>query len=171
MDLKSLILFQIALLLFIVHPILPSDFLCSGNNRIRRKIAEDLRKMLTRLVVCTLGCCVSSLQLNIALILITNNKITIYWPSVASVDLIITALCVVCTFSRWKERLFPFVEFSKNEGEMSFAESPTEILHVTLSSQNCPQGQRRNVICRFADGESSCHVVKSELSASNNLTA
>ena len=131
--------FQISLLLFIVYPILPFDFLCSKKSGKKRKIASDLRKMLTRLVLCTLGCCVSSLQLNIVLILITNNKITIYWPSVASVDLIITALCVVCTFSRWKERLFPFIEFRKVEGEMSFGDlSPTESLHVTLSSQNCP---------------------------------
>ena len=127
-----MLLFQIALLLFIVYPILPSDFLCSNKRRTRRKIAKDLRKMLTRLVLCTLGCCVSSLQLNIVLILITNNTITIYWPSVASVDLIITALCVICTFSRWKERLFPFMTFSKEEEQLSNG-SPNRI---TLSSND-----------------------------------
>ena len=125
------------MLLFIVYPILPFDCFCSNKRKKRKKIAEDLRKMLKRLVLCTLGCCVSSLQLNIVLILITNNTITIYWPSVASIDLIITALCVICTFSSLKERLFPFMDFNKNEKVHKSIGSATNSAHDTLSTSNC----------------------------------
>ena len=91
---------QVALFMFIAHPI--------ANFSRKRKVAADLRRMLKRLLVCTLGCCVSSLQINVFLLLVSSEKMYFYWPNFAALDLIITAVCVVGTFSNWKQRLFPF---------------------------------------------------------------
>ena len=96
------VVFQVTLFMFIAYPIVYCML------RKKKNIEAGLKKMLKRLLICTLGCCVSSLQINVFILLVERNKIFLYWPSFAGLDLIITAVCVVGTFDNWKERLFPF---------------------------------------------------------------
>jgi len=96
------VVFQVTLFMFIAYPIVYCML------RKKKNIESGLKKMLKRLLICTLGCCVSSLQINVFILLVERNKIFLYWPSFAGLDLIITAVCVVGTFDNWKERLFPF---------------------------------------------------------------
>ena len=96
------VVFQVVLFMFIAYPIVYCML------RKKKNIEAGLKKMLKRLLICTLGCCVSSLQINVFILLVERNKIFLYWPNFAGLDLIITAVCVVGTFKNWKERLFPF---------------------------------------------------------------
>jgi len=95
------VVFQVALFMFIAYPIVYCML------RKKKNIEASLKKMLKRLLICTLGCCVSSLQINVFILLVERNKIFLYWPNFAGLDLIITAVCVVGTFDNWKKRLFP----------------------------------------------------------------
>ena len=108
---------QVALFMFIAHPI------ANFSKKKKRKVAADLRRMLKRLLVCTLGCCVSSLQLNVFVMLVEGNHVYLYWPNLCGLDLIITAVCVIGTFSNWRQRLFPF--FKKAEQQDSDVEVQT----------------------------------------------
>ena len=112
---------QVALFMFIAHPI--TNFMM--HKKKREKVAADLRKMLKRLLICTLGCCISSLQINVFLLLVTKKHVYLYWPNFAGLDLIITAVCVIGTFSNWKQRIFPFrktVEKRANISETGLTE-------------------------------------------------
>ena len=88
-----------------------------------KKVAADLRRMLRRLSICTLGCCASSLQFNLLLVLVSCNRVRLYLLNFAELDLIITSVCLTGTFSNWKQRLCPFrlkiVELEANGGEKS----------------------------------------------------
>ena len=93
---------QVTLFLFLSYPIV-----CSLVEK-ERKMNADLKKMLKRLLLCTVGCCMSSLQINLFILLVEKNHIYLYWPNFAGLDVIITAVCVIGTFGNWHERLFPF---------------------------------------------------------------
>lgn len=93
---------QLALFTFIAYPIVWSLL------KKRSQVGPDLKKILKRLLLCTLGCCVSSFQINLFILLINNNHFYLYWPNFAGLDLILTALCVIGTFGNWRMRLFPF---------------------------------------------------------------
>ena len=110
---------QVALFMFIAHPLTS----CLMGGKKGENLAGDLRRMLKRLLVCTLGCCVSSLQLNVFVMLVEGNHVYLYWPNLCGLDLIITAVCVIGTFSNWQQRLFPF--FKKAEEQDSDAEVQT----------------------------------------------
>ena len=99
---------QMLLFLFIAHPIV-------YRRKINKKVSANLKAMVKRLLICALGCCVSSLQLNVFLMLVTNDHVYLYWPNFAGLDLIITALCVIGTFANWRERIFPFGSNGEDE--------------------------------------------------------
>ena len=106
------VFFQMLLFLFIAHPII-------YRQKINKKSSAKVKAMVKRLLICTVGCCLSSLQLNVFLILVTNDQLYMYWPNFAGLDLVITALCVIGTFANWKERIFPFSSKSAGESEQT----------------------------------------------------
>ena len=95
---------QLALFAFIAYPIVWSLLKKKG------KVGPDLKKILKRLLLCTLGCCVSSFQINLFILLIEINHVYLYWPNFAGLDLILNSLCVIGTFGNWRMRLFPFFQ-------------------------------------------------------------
>ena len=105
---------QVALFTCIAHPL----GTCSRN----KSVAGDLKRMLRRLLMCTLGCCVSSLQFNLVLVLVASHRVNLFLPNLAELDLVVTAVCVTGTFSNWRERLCPFcfvVESERNDKDRS----------------------------------------------------
>ena len=93
---------QVTLFLFISYPIV-----CSLVKK-ERQMNPGLKKMLKRLLLCTVGCCIGNLQINLFVLLVEKKHIYLYWPNFAGLDVIITAVCVIGTFGNWHERLFPF---------------------------------------------------------------
>ena len=93
---------QVTLFMFISYPII-----CTLLKK-NKQVTADLKKMLKRLLLCTLGCCISSLQINLFILLVERNHVYLYWPNFAGLDLIITTVCVIGTFGNWQKRLFPF---------------------------------------------------------------
>ncbi|XP_076816439.1 uncharacterized protein LOC143462244 [Clavelina lepadiformis] len=106
--------FQILLFYLLVHPLRSEDGV-KVSDILFFRLKKDIHKMVVRLAICTSICIFTNILMCIVIILISKRILQTSWLNAVALDLIVNTIAVVCTFKRWKTRLFPFCESAKTD--------------------------------------------------------
>lgn len=113
-------IFHALLLGLIAYPLMRDEerwSVCKMCRKLRSPAKNDVEKMLKRLFFCASVCVVASQIMGVTMVLDVLNVIRMYCTLPIQVDLLVSNISVICAFSDWQQRIFPFTRWRRSSGE------------------------------------------------------